>query len=415
MNRGRGLFTAGAILLASVALAGLMVWLKPEPEYKPSPPRVPLVITVPVVVGADVIRVYGAGTVRPRAEITVAAEIKGKVSWVDPAFQTGGRVREGQILFRIDDADYRNRVKQSRANVAAQKVVLLQVDEEARIARSEYAKFKRRQAESASQAKTSPLTLQRPQLEAARAALVRDSALLADAELALSRTKVRAPFDGVVQAESVDVGQFVDAGQSVGRLYAADAVEVVVPLADADAALIPGLWDLEAGDGDKRVAARVMAEYGDGSYEWAGYVDRAEASLDTQTRTINVIVRVPDPFAAGVRVGADNGPDAGPGAASNFSGPPLLVGKFVEVHMQGSAPGRYFRVPPPALRTGHKVWAIRDKTVTIVPVRVLQRSDDDVFVTGAFEAGQPVVVGGIRIATEGMAVRITPGGGHEPG
>ena len=107
-----------------------------------------------------------------------------------------------------------------------------------------------------------------------------------------------------MQTESIDVGQFVVAGQSVGRLYATDAVEVVVPLSDANAVLIPGLWELKAGDGNRRVVARVIAEYGDGSYAWEGYVDRAEASLDEQTRTINVIVRVPNPFTSGTRVEA---------------------------------------------------------------------------------------------------------------
>ena len=290
---------AGAILLISVIIAYLMIWLKPEPEIRPLTSRAPFAITAPAVVGTGAIPVYGAGTVRPVAEIDVAAEINGKVVWVDPAFQSGGRVRKGQILFRIDDADYRNRVQQARANVAAQHVALLRAREEAQIARAEYAQFRREETDIA---EANPLALWEPQIEAARAAVTRDSAVLADAELALARTKVRAPFRGVVQAESIDMGQFVLAGQSVGRLYATDAVEVVVPLSDANAVLIPGLWELKAGDGDRRVRARVIAEYGDGSYAWEGYVDRAEASLDEQTRTIDVIVRVPNPFASGTRV-----------------------------------------------------------------------------------------------------------------
>ena len=126
--------------------------------------------------------------------------------------------------------------------------------------------------------------MREPQLEAARAALARDSAALADAELALRRTEVKAPFSGAVRFESVDVGQYVGPGQSVGRLYAADAVEVVVPLSDADAALIPRLWNLVAGDGSRSVGATVSAAYGDARYTWSGYVDRAEAALDEQTR-----------------------------------------------------------------------------------------------------------------------------------
>ena len=394
MTRGKSLLVASAILLISVSVAYLMVWLKTEPEIRPLTSRAPFAITAPAVVGTGAIPVYGAGTVRPVAEIDVAAEINGKVIWVDPAFQSGGRVRKGQILFRIDDADYRNRVQQARANVAAQHVALLRAREEAQIARAEYAQFRRGQTDIA---EANPLALWEPQIEAARAAVVRDSAVLADAELALARTKVRAPFRGVVQTESIDMGQFVLAGQSVGRLYATDAVEVVVPLSDANAILIPGLWELKAGDGDRRVQARVIAEYGDGSYAWEGYVDRAEASLDEQTRTIDVIVRVPNPFASGTRVEA----------AGVDPGPPLLVGKFVKVQIEGIVPDRYFILRRSALRPGNEVWAVRDDTrLTIVPVRVLQRSDDQVFVTGTLKAGQAVVIGGIQVATEGMEVRI---------
>ena len=301
---------------------------------------------------------------------------------------------KGRFLFRIDDADYRNRVQQARANVAAQHVALLRAREEAQIARAEYAQFRREQTDIA---EANPLALWEPQLEAARASVARDSAVLANAELALARTKVRAPFRGVVQAESIDMGQFVVAGQSVGRLYATDAVEVVVPLSDANAVLIPGLWELKAGDGDRQIRARVIAEYGDGSYAWEGYVDRAEASLDEQTRTIDVIVRVPDPFTSGTRVEA----------AGVDPGPPLLVGKFVEAQIEGITPDRYFILRRSALRPGNEIWAVRDDTrLTIVPVRVLQRSDDQVFVTGVLRDGQAVVIGGIQVATEGMAVRI---------
>ncbi len=394
MNRGKSLLLASAILLISTIVAYLMVWLRPEPEIRPLTSRAPFAVTASAVVGTGAIPVYGAGTVRPVAKIDVAAEINGKVVWVDPAFQSGGRVRKGQILFRIDDADYRNRVQQARANVAAQHVALLRANEEAQIARAEYAQFRRDQTDIA---KANPLALWEPQLEAARASVARDSAVLADAELALARTKVRAPFRGVVQTESIDVGQFVVAGQSVGRLYATNAVEVVVPLSDANAALIPGLWGLEAGDGDRQVKARVIAEYGDGSYAWEGYVDRAEASLDEQTRTINVIVRVPNPFTSGTRV---EGAGADPG-------PPLLVGKFAEVRIEGIIPDQYFILRRSALRPGNEVWAVRDDTLlTIVPVRVLQRSDDKVFVTGTLKAGQAVVIGGIKVATEGRVVRI---------
>ena len=40
-----------------------------------------------------------------------------------------------------------------------------------------------------------------------------------------------------------------------------------------------------------------------------------------------------------------------------------------------------------------------------MPVQVLQRADDEVFVTGGLDDGQTVITGGIQFATEGMVVR----------
>ena len=406
MSRRTGWLLAAIILIGAGGLAALLVSLRPEPERNPPPSQVPFAITTPVEAGEGAIPVFGAGTVRPRAEIDIAAEVSGKVVWVDSALQSGGHVRQGQVLFRIDDVDYRSEVEKSRANVALQRVELLKVREEADVARTQYEQFKKRQADGGTPSEASPLALWQPQLEAAEASLARDGATLAEAELNLARTAVTAPFAGVVRTESVDLGQFVAAGQGVGRLYASDAVEVVVPLPDSNAALIPGLWDLRAGDGNRQVAARVVADYGERRYGWEGYVDRVEGALDEQTRTIDVIVRVPRPFRSGTPE-ADGRDDGNP--ESGDGGPPLLVGKFVDVELEGIEPDTYFKIRRPALRPGNEVWAVREEKVTIVPVTVLQRDDDDVYVTGALEPGQAVVIGGIQIATEGMEIRTGTG------
>ncbi len=402
MSRTTGWLVAGAIVVGASGLAVFLVSLRPEPEHRPPPSQIPFAITAPVRAGEGAIPVFGAGTVRPTAEIDIAAEVSGKVVWVDPAFQSGGRVREGQVLFRIDDVDYRSAVEKARANVALQRVEVLKAREEAQVARKQYEQFKERQAESGAASEASPLALWQPQLEAAEAALARDAATLAETELNLARTAVKAPFSGVVRTESVDVGQFVAAGRGVARLYASDAVEVVVPLPDSDAALIPGLWDLRAGDGNREVAVHVLADYGGRRYGWDGYVDRVEGVLDEQTRTLDVIVRVPEPYGSGVpEAGGSEGSDADPEAG----GPPLPVGKFVDVELDGVAPEAWFRIRRPALRPGNEVWVVRDDKVTIVPVTVLQRADDDVYLTGALQPGDAAIVGGLQIATDGMEVR----------
>jgi len=409
------------ILVAAGSVAALMIFLRPDPPRAEPPSGAPAVTTRPADVRSGAIDVVGSGTVRPRAEIDLAARVSGRVEYVAPNLVSGGRVRAGQLLVQLDSADYANAVRQARAEVAQQEVALIQAEEEAEIARDEYERFLARQrALGLEPPDTTPsrLVFREPQLDAARAALERARARLADAELALERTRVRAPFEGVVRSETVDLGSFVSPGQGLARIFASDEVEVVLALSDGDAALIPGLFTLEAGDGDRSVPATVFGRFGAGAYRWRAYIDRAEGALDERSRTIDVVVRVPDPFRGGQRTAA--GPDGGgwasaeadtggvpvPIRAAPDDPPPLLVGQFVDVRIEGRSLERYAIVPRSALRPGDRVWAVRpDSTVRIVPVRVLQSEDERVYVVGELEDGEPVVTGGTRIATEGMEVR----------
>lgn len=381
------------ILVGAALVAVLLVMSRPEPPRTAPPSPVPAVTTALVRPGSGPLPVTGNGTVRPRAEVPLAPQVSGQVAWVSPALVAGGRVRAGQTLLRIDPADFVNAVDQARAQVAQDSVGLLQAEEEARIAQAEYEQFRARQGGSG--AAPSPLTLREPQLQAARAALQRSQAQLADARLALNRSTVEAPFDAMVRSESVDPGSFANAGQSVAVIYATDMVEVVVPLTDGDAALIPGLWSLQTGSTEGRVPARVVSEYGGRRFAWDGYVDRAETALDEDSRTIDVVVRVPDPLRPGTPM------DASPSSAEP---PPLLVGQYVEVIIDGRS-GDYQVVPRRAVRPGNEVWAVADSTVRVVPVEVLQQAGDSTFVDGGFRAGERAVLTGIGVATDGMRVR----------
>ncbi len=393
MGRITGFIAALVIVATSVALAMFLISLAPEPESRELPPQIPFVLTGTATASPGAIPVFGSGTVRPAREVNIAPQVGGKVESVNPAFLSGGRVEAGQTLFEIEQEDYRYRVEVAMADVAARQVALLEAREQAEIAAAEYESFSRRQTGDAL-AEPSPLTLRQPQLQAAEAALARDEARLAEARLALSRTVITAPFAGYVRAESVDAGQIVSPGQVVGSLFAADAAEILVALPDSDAALIPGLWELRAGDDSQQVAARVIAEYGEQNFAWSGYVDRAEASVDSQTRTVDVVIRVPDPFVAGSPV---NGPAAG-------GNPPLLVGEYVDVEIEGIVMANIFRIPRAALQAGNEVWVVNGGAVGIVPVRIFQRADDEAYVTGSLEAGQPVITGGLQFAVEGMRV-----------
>lgn len=429
----KNLLIAAGILAVGAGIAVAMVMLRPEPPKEEPPPRTPLVRTVPAEVRTGAVRVTGSGTVRPRASVSLAPQVSGQVVYVHPSLVSGGRVRQGQTLVRIDPADYENAVRRAQADVAQQQVGVLQTEEEAAIARAEYEQFQERRArrttapyagidaddyaarvvpqgrETTAERPSNgpnPLVLREPQLEAAQASLERARAGLEDAQLALARTTITAPFDGYVQSETVDIGSYVAPGQGLAEIYAADLVEVVVPLSDDEAALIPDLWTIEAGRAEQRIPAAVSASYGAQRYQWDAYVDRAEATLDDQTRTIDVILRVPAPFRGGSVLSAS--PELGDGADLVASqAPPLLVGKFVRTEIEGVALDRYLAVPRRALRRNDRVWTVvEDSLLRIVPVQVIQQVDEQVLITGDLYDGQPVITSDLAVVTDSMKVRL---------
>ncbi len=138
--------------------------------------------------------------------------------------------------------------------------------------------------------------------------------------------------------------------------------------------------------------------------------------LNPETRTINVVVRVPSPITSGQL--ASNSSDGGTegGEIISSQSPPLLVGEFVQVEIEGGALESYLVVPRSALKDDNSIWIVRDNKIEITPVDVLQQADQNAYIVadGVME-GDRIVVSDLSVATQGMQVRSDVGQGTAPG
>lgn len=412
-----------SVLGGAILIAALMVLLRPSPEGAPRDERAPLVQTAPFALSAEPLTVLGSGTVQPSEEVTIAAQISGRLTYVNPQFREGSLVGSGTTLFRIDPSDYQNRVRSAQAEVAAQEVAVMQAREEARIAKDELDRFAGRRggkdlaaqtidgndfaarflpprelASAAGSQADDPrppnrLATREPQLQSAKAARQRAFAQLADARLALGRTTVRAPFAGLVRSETAAVGKLVQPGQELGSIVSASSYEVRVSLTEREAALIPGLLQARS----SRIPASIFLDYGGKRWRWSAHVDRADSILDPETRTIDVFLRVPNPLRGGVAATGDNA-----GAA-----PPLLLGSYVQAEIMGGSTEPHFQIPVEALRSDNMIWTVKDGRLRILPVDVLQRTDRVANVTMKESPGKGarVIVSPLRTPVDGMKVR----------
>ncbi len=390
-------FIGGGLLVGAVVLVYLLGVLAPTPATEEPPPQSPLVSTAPVEVRAGSLLVRGTGTVRPVREIQLTAEVGGRLVDVSDALVSGGRFAAGETLARIDPSDYRNAVTQAEAQVTDAKVQLLQAREQAGAARADYERIEERtgQAPTLDSTELGRLVFNEPQVAQAEANLERAKAALDDARTRLARTALRVPFEGRVRTKQVDLGAYVAPGTPVATVFGTEAVEIVVSLPSRQAALIQNLW---AQDADASVPATVTRTYGGTDYSWRGRVHRVEGTISEQTRTVDVVVRVTDPYAT---------------PADRPERPPLAVGTYTTVALQARRDETYHVVPRRAVHTRTPdrpptVWvAVGDSMLVERTVEPIQTVEEQTFLAPTLDPDARLITTDLRVHSDSMAIRVS--------
>ena len=374
------------IVLAVLALAAVMTItaLQPKPEQAEEKFSGMSVFAEEVYRDDLVFKVRAQGEVRPQRQITVAPQISGRIAYVSPDFIDGGFIRKGQILVRLEAADYELAVVRARSGVASAEQRLAREQAEAEVARQDL--------DNLGVTNSSPLARREPQLAEARAGLESAKAQLADAELSLRRTAVISPFDGRVRAESVDVGQFAGAGQSLGTIFASDVVEVVLPITDAQLGQLGlplAFAETETVAGPEVIFTGNVAGQ---PRRWIGRVTRTSAAVNAQTRLIDVIAELDDPYGEG----ADNGA-------------PMAPGLFVSATLNGVRIDDVLIAPRSAMRSGNKLF-LGDPVagvLKIVEVDLVYSDPDGAwFRSPDVGTGDLAITSPIRGSNDGMSITI---------
>lgn len=365
---------------AFLAAAGLVA---ARPDVEQAQPSIvhPTVRVAPAIRGPVQLSVHTQGTVEPRTESDLVAEVAGRIMWVSPSLASGGFIEPDELLLRIDATDYEIGVARADAS-------LRRARSERKLAKANLARHRRladRGVESASALETAINGR-----EVAEANLIEAEAALKQARRDLSRTELRSPYLGRVREKRVDVGQFVARGAPIARLYAVDYAEVRLPLADADAAFVD--LPIAYRDGEEAVPGPQVifrADFAGGSHTWHGRIVRTEGELDARTRMIHAVARIDDPYGRG------DSPDR----------PPLSVGLFVQAEILGREIDEVVRVPRSALR-GESIAVVVDAEglIRLREVDVLKRNQDEVLVTHGLEPGDLLCTTPLSITVDGMRV-----------
>jgi RND family efflux transporter MFP subunit len=298
--------------------------------------------------------------------------------WASPAFVDGGAFREGEVMARVDAADYQLAVVRARAQVAQSQEALVREEAESELARQDW--------QALGRGDPPPLAVREPQLAQARAHLAASEATLRSAELDLNRASIRAPFTGRIRTRRANVGDYVGPGSPVAVMFSTDTMEIRVPLTDSDLAAMRIPVGFTATAANPGPAAHVTSLTGGRVHTWQGRLLRTEAAVDERTRLIYGTVSVPSPFAVA-------------------NSTPLAPGMFVSARLEGSGRETLVAAPRSALKRNEYVYVVTaENTIEIRQVRPAQTTANEVLFREGVADGERVAVSHLASPREGMAV-----------
>lgn len=434
------------IVIIGLASAGFYIFGSPTP---PKMEEAKGEIATPVKVATakpftGEIEITVEGVAAPYRRLNLAGEVAGRVKFKAPIFEEGNFVAAGTVLAEIDPIDYeiavrriKEELRQATNALEEWKIdrenVLKQIDlakQDLELTQREVERLrglrkrdaiadtdidKALRAEVAAQTAQLQFTNQLRTLDAReqRAISVRDLQLtmLERAERDLARTKIIAPCNGTIIAESVEQDGYVQEGATIAIFNDTSASEIACNLELDDLFWIWGTRN--AADVKQRSAVDPSAFYEFPNTKvtvefpfqglvavWEGELTRfAGTGIDPKTRTIPCRAHVLAPSKSVLK--SVNGV-----TPEGMVAPPLTTGMFVTVRARVKPHAALLELPAEAVRSGNVAWVLRDDKLHIQSVQVARRLPDQRVLVYVSEDGlkpeDRVVTTPMAMVREGM-------------
>ncbi|MCP4000917.1 MAG: efflux RND transporter periplasmic adaptor subunit [Gammaproteobacteria bacterium] len=262
------------LIVLTVAVIVLMMVTRPKLAPVQLPERIWPVDVVEVWQQDEQPSLNLFGQVAAGRRTELRAQVPGRVVEVGEGFNEGARVTQGDFLVQVDPFEYNN-------NVAEQKALLSEAQTRMNVVRRDLGRIKELHTEK---------NVSDQQLDDAGLAVKQQEATLAQRRIGLDRAqrdledaRLVAPFNGVVNGVSADLGKQLSVNDKIAEIIDTTSLEVRFTLSKSQYGRI-----IEAGEALEGRLVEVSWQVGDGTMRFAATVERVGAEIDSTTGGVDV-------------------------------------------------------------------------------------------------------------------------------
>jgi len=379
----RHVLTPIAIIFAALIILALFSVMAPKPTKKPIEVKAPLVSVMSLVSQEVTFNIHSQGSVVPRTKTTLVSEVSGVVTSVSEKFQVGGFFRKGEVLLTIDDITYQVDSLRAQAQLESAQAVFIEEQARSQQAQEEWLLTGKTREQAPI------LALRVPQLKKAQAGVLAAQADLREAKVKLERTKITAPYDAMLTAKQVDIGQYVTMGTSLANAFAIDYAEVRLPVKQRDLVFLNLSRIHQAIEEGANV--ELFYQIDGKKHFWNAQITRYEGVVDSASRVHYFIAQIEDPY----------------GVLASSKHDEIRIGTFVNAKVTGKNVTNVTAIPLSAVYSGDTVYLVdNDNRLFIQKVKLLRSDANFAYSTDVFPTDKRLILTKLAIPISNMKLRI---------